>query len=92
MHTEPSSLTTTEARTLDERFNLARTEDVLGWAWERFGARAAIGTSFQGAGLVMMHLAKQNQFVFPFSPSTPDCFFPKLWNSKGGSKSFSDSR
>ena len=27
--------------------------DVLRWVWERFGAKAAVGTSFQGAGLVL---------------------------------------
>jgi phosphoadenosine phosphosulfate reductase len=32
--------------------------DRLRWAWDAFGARAAIGTSFQGAGLVAIHLAR----------------------------------
>lgn len=41
------------------------TEEVLAWAWERFGKRAAIGTSFQGAGLVMMHLARKGGLQFP---------------------------
>ena len=54
-----------EIAPLDARFAAARTEDVLAWAWERFGKRAAIGTSFQGAGLVMMHLAKLHGLQFP---------------------------
>ena len=53
-------LTPEEVRALDQRFNQQPTEQILAWAWERYGSRAAIGTSFQGAGLVMMHLAKQN--------------------------------
>ena len=41
------------------------TTDVLKWAWEKFGLKSAIGTSFQGAGLVMMHLAKLSQLPIP---------------------------
>ena len=54
-----------EVQLLNARFDQARTEEVLGWAWERFGTRAAIGTSFQGAGLVMMDLARKNGWPFP---------------------------
>ena len=77
MQTAPSLLTATEAQTLDQRFDQARTEDVLGWAWEKFGAKAAIGTSFQGAGLVMMHLAKQNHFAFPVFTLDTGLLFPE---------------
>ena len=55
----------TELKPLNERFNRQPTQEILRWAWDRFGTRAAIGTSFQGAGLVMMHLAKQNNLPFP---------------------------
>jgi phosphoadenosine phosphosulfate reductase len=58
-------LTPATVRELNEQFNSLPTEKVLAWAWQRFGNRAAIGTSFQGAGLVMMHLAKQNGIQFP---------------------------
>jgi len=58
-------LTLPEVKSLNERFNQQPTGEILKWAWDRFGARAAIGTSFQGAGLVMMHLAKQNGLSFP---------------------------
>jgi phosphoadenosine phosphosulfate reductase len=58
-------LTPAGVRTIDGQFHGLPTEQVLTWAWERFGKRAAIGTSFQGAGLVMMHLAKQNGIQFP---------------------------
>jgi len=58
-------LTNAEVKALNERFATAPTEEMLRWAWERFGARAAIGTSFQGAGLVMMHLAAIHGLPFP---------------------------
>ena len=43
---------------LNNRFEKADTAEVLRWAWDTFGKRAAIGTSFQGAGLVMIHIAQ----------------------------------
>jgi phosphoadenosine phosphosulfate reductase len=58
-------LTQDEVQSLNERFAAAPAADVLRWAWERFGERAAIGTSFQGAGLVMLHLAKEHGLNFP---------------------------
>ena len=54
-----------ELKSLNERFNSQPTEEILRWARDRFGKRAGIGTSFQGAGLVMMHLAKQHGLTFP---------------------------
>lgn len=54
-----------EVNALNERFSGQSTAEILRWGWEKFGARAAIGTSFQGAGLVMMHLAKLNQLPLP---------------------------
>jgi phosphoadenosine phosphosulfate reductase len=54
-----------EAEALNERFARAPTAEILTWAWERFGPRAVIGTSFQGAGLVMLHLAQQHRLRFP---------------------------
>jgi phosphoadenosine phosphosulfate reductase len=50
---------------LNARFAAAPAEEILGWAWDRFGSRAAIGTSFQGAGLVLMHLARTQGLEFP---------------------------
>jgi phosphoadenosine phosphosulfate reductase len=58
-------LTPAEVSSLDLRFNDAPVEEILGWAWKSFGSRAAIGTSFQGAGLVMIHISRLNHFDFP---------------------------
>ena len=44
-------------RELSEGFEQASPTEVLQWAWHEFGLRAAIGTSFQGAGLVIIHHA-----------------------------------
>jgi phosphoadenosine phosphosulfate reductase len=71
------SLTPGEVRLLDSQFNQQSTEEVLIWAWQRFGARAAIGTSFQGAGLVMMHLAKKNRLPFPIFTLDTGLLFPE---------------
>jgi phosphoadenosine phosphosulfate reductase len=46
-----------EVRALSAEFEHASPTEVLQWAFERFGNRAAIGTSFQGAGLVTIHHA-----------------------------------
>lgn len=39
--------------------------DVLRWCWDSFGTLAAVGTSFQGAGLVLLHHAVEAGFAFP---------------------------
>jgi phosphoadenosine phosphosulfate reductase len=57
--------TTIEVESLNQTFQSGDTQGILRWAWNEFGGRAAIGTSFQGAGLVMMHLARQNGLDFP---------------------------
>ena len=75
-------LPTTEIQTLNERFQRARTEEILGWAWDRFGTRAAIGTSFQGAGLVMIHLARENGYEFPAFTIDTGLLFPETLDLK----------
>lgn len=75
-------LTLFEANELDRRFEVAPTEEVLRWAWKRFGPRAAIGTSFQGAGLVMMHLAKRHDLPFPVFTLDTGLLFPETQDLK----------
>jgi phosphoadenosine phosphosulfate reductase len=70
-------LTPANVRLLDQQFHGLPTEQVLSWAWQRFGPRAAIGTSFQGAGLVMMHLAQQNGIQFPAFTLDTGLLFPE---------------
>lgn len=70
-------LSSAEIQSLDQRFNHMPTEEVLGWTWKRFGQRAAIGTSFQGAGLVMIHLARQTGLRFPVFTLDTGLLFPE---------------
>lgn len=54
----------------------------LRWAWQAFGARAAIGTSFQGAGLVTIDLARSAGLDFPVFTLDTGLLFPEtleLW-------------
>ncbi len=66
-----------EIQELNLRFNQEPTEAILQWAWKRFGTRAAIGTSFQGAGLVMIHLASQAGLQFPVFTIDTGLLFPE---------------
>jgi len=77
LQTIVSSLTAAEVQALDRRFQDQPTEEILGWAWERFGKLAAIGTSFQGAGLVMIHLAKEHGLSFPVFTLDTGLLFPE---------------
>lgn len=70
-------LTSPEIRSLNERFAGQPTEAVLSWAWERFGTRAAVGTSFQGAGLATIHLARRNGWNFPVFTLDTGLLFPE---------------
>ncbi|MGC3989503.1 MAG: phosphoadenylyl-sulfate reductase [Chthoniobacteraceae bacterium] len=54
-----------EVHELADRFENESLETILQWAWERFGNQAGIGTSFQGAGLVMIDHAVRAGFNFP---------------------------
>lgn len=60
----------------------ASTEDILRWTWDRFGVRAAIGTSFQGAGLVIMHLAHTLKLPFPVFTLDTGLLFPETLELK----------
>lgn len=66
-----------EVRGLNKEFAGRPTEEVLAWAWRRFGKRAAIGTSFQGAGLVMLHLARRHELDFPVFTLDTGLLFPE---------------
>jgi phosphoadenosine phosphosulfate reductase len=71
-----------EIKALNESFSTRPTEDLLAWALERFGSRAAIGTSFQGAGLVMLHLAQAHGLRFPVFTLDTDLLFPETYELK----------
>jgi phosphoadenosine phosphosulfate reductase len=70
-------LTADHIRSLELTFDKSPVEEVLAWAWNFFGSRAAIGTSFQGAGLVMIHLSRLNHFDFPVFTLDTGLLFPE---------------
>ncbi len=65
-----------------DEFESAPLVDVLRWAWETYGERAAIGTSFQGAGIVVMHTAYESGFRFPIFTIDTDLLFPETLELK----------
>lgn len=67
---------------LNARFEKAPTQDILQWAADSFGERAAIGTSFQGAGIVMMHLATSLGLRLPFFTLDTGLLFPETLELK----------
>lgn len=77
-----SGFTPELVRDLNSRFNAQSTEDILEWAWERFGTRAAVGTSFQGAGLVMLDLARKSGMEFPVFTLDTGLLFPETLQLK----------
>ena len=79
MSLRADEITPEEVRILADEFEDKSLEDVLRWAWERFGPRAAIGTSFQGAGLVMLHHAVKAGLPFPVFTLDTQLLFPETY-------------
>ncbi len=57
-------------------------DEVLTWTWETFGNLAAIGTSFQGSGLVMIHHAVKLGLKFPVFTIDTGLLFPETLETK----------
>jgi phosphoadenosine phosphosulfate reductase len=71
-----------EIRKKSEEFESASLGEILRWCWEGFGTRAAIGTSFQGAGLVVMDTAFRSGFQFPVFTLDTGLLFPETLELK----------
>jgi phosphoadenosine phosphosulfate reductase len=56
--------------------------DRLRWASETFGSRAGIGTSFQPAGIVIMHLTKSAGLKIPAFTLNTGLLFPETLDLK----------
>ncbi|MGA3171241.1 MAG: phosphoadenylyl-sulfate reductase [Chthoniobacteraceae bacterium] len=82
MTLQAGEISPAEVHELSAQFETAEVEDVLTWAWERFGARAAIGTSFQGAGLVIIHKAVQAGLPLPVFTLDTQLLFPETLELK----------
>lgn len=61
----PVPLDPAQVAPLNERLAAMDARARLAWAWETFGTRAAIGTSFQPAGIAILHLAKNSGLPLP---------------------------
>jgi phosphoadenosine phosphosulfate reductase len=72
-----AEMDTQEIRELSAWLESQPLEDVLGWCWENFGAQAAIGTSLQGAGLVILHHASRLGLPFPVFTVDTGLLFPE---------------
>lgn len=64
------------------RFETESLEAVLTWTWEKFGKLAAIGTSYQGSGLVIIHHARKLGLDFPVFTVDTGLLFPETYELK----------
>jgi len=62
--------------------------ETLRWAWETFGTKAAIGTSFQGAGLVIIHHAVTAGLPLPVFTLDTGLLFPETLELKDKLETF----
>jgi len=72
-----TDLSPDEIRALSAEFESRPLVEILAWAWERFGTKAAIGTSFQGAGLVMIDHAIRANIPIPVFTLDTQLLFPE---------------
>lgn len=82
MSLQLSEISPEEVRAQAAKFEDAPLAEILGWAWEKFGTQAGVGTSFQGAGLVMIHEALKNGFKFPIFTLDTNLLFPETYELK----------
>ena len=66
-----------EVRALSAEFESRPLEDILRWAWDSYGTKAAVGTSFQGAGLVMIDHAVKAGLPLPVFTLDTQLLFPE---------------
>ncbi|MEI6872964.1 MAG: phosphoadenylyl-sulfate reductase, partial [Verrucomicrobiota bacterium] len=71
-----------------ERLATAPLREVLLWANETYGEKAAIGTSFQGAGLVIIHHAVEAGISMPVFTLDTGLLFPETLALKDRLESF----
>ena len=92
MTLQAAEISPEEVHDLAAQFETADVEDALAWAWDRFGPRASIGTSYQGAGLVMIHKAVQAGLPLPVFTLDTGLLFPETLELKRRLESFFEIR
>jgi len=65
-----------------ERLECLSLDELLCWCWNYFGDKAAIGTSFQGSGLVIIDHAIRNGCNFPIFTIDTGLLFPETLELK----------
>jgi phosphoadenosine phosphosulfate reductase len=81
-------LSSTEIRAQAQKFESAEPAEVLSWAAENFPGRVAIGTSFQGAGLVTIHQAISAELDLPIFTIDTGLLFPETLELKNRLEKF----
>lgn len=71
-----------------EAFETMSLEEILTWTWQKFGRQAAIGTSYQGSGLVIIHHARKLGLDFPVFTIDTGLLFPETEALKGRLEEF----
>lgn len=79
---------TTDITALATRLEGSPLTDVLRWAWDSFGSKAAIGTSFQGAGLVIIDHAVRAGLPLPVFTLDTGLLFPETQDLKDKLEAF----
>ncbi len=82
MSLKPSEISADEVKRLAAEFETAPLAGVLRWIWDKFGTRSAVGTSFQGAGLVMIDHAIRAGITFPVFTLDTGLLFPETYELK----------
>jgi len=82
MSLQTTEISPDEVKQLAADFDSAPLLETLAWMWKRFGTRAGIGTSFQGAGLVMIDHALKAGFRFPIFTLDTGLLFPETYETK----------
>ena len=73
-----------------ERLECLSLDELLCWCWNYFGDKAAIGTSFQGSGLVIIDHALRNGCNFPIFTIDTGLLFPETLELKKKLENFWD--
>ena len=73
-----------------ERLECLSLDELLCWCWNYFGDTAAIGTSFQGSGLVIIDHALRNGCNFPIFTIDTGLLFPETLELKKKLEDFWD--
>src|SRR5260370_7741989 len=81
-------LSSIEVKVLATKFECAGPAEILAWTADTFPGRAAIGTSFQGAGLVTIHQAVTAQLDLPVFTIDTGLLFPETLELKSRLEKF----